>query len=75
MATTDTLRRLPISVEDFTRLEVAARDRAPHLRLDLDHTDTGEPFVSVMGPTAWEAVATIIRSEHGELCRKLGDEG
>jgi hypothetical protein len=57
MTTTDTLaepmvappshRPLPLSSADFRRLSKHFRDHTPHLKLDLDHTDTGEPFVSV----------------------------
>jgi hypothetical protein len=45
-----TYRPLPISSADLRRLSDTFRDLAPHLSLSLDHTDTGEPFVSVMAP-------------------------
>jgi hypothetical protein len=76
MTTADTYCPLQFSNADFRHLKKAIRDHAPHLKLDLVHTDTGEPFVSVTTPRitlagpmmaspSWEAAATIIRAERG----------
>jgi hypothetical protein len=59
-----TYRPLPFSSADFRRLKKTVRDRAPHLELDLYHTDTGEPFVSVTDPgITTDADPIIIRGE------------
>jgi hypothetical protein len=53
-------------------------------KLDLVHTDTGEPFVSVTAPRitlagpmmaspSWEAAATIIRAERGWIVHNPED--
>ena len=80
MTTADTYCPLQFSNADFRHLKKAIRDHAPHLKLDLVHTDTGEPFVSVTAPRitlagpmmaspSWEAAATIIRAERGPCLR------
>jgi len=75
MTTTDTLRRLPISSEDFLCLKGAVADRDRNLRLTLLQTDIGEDFIVVEVsrpplfpgfPTEADAIiAHVIRGERG----------
>jgi hypothetical protein len=73
--TAETYCPLPFSTADLRGLENAIEDRVGKLlTLDLGNTETGEPFISVMAPgITWEAVATIIRSEHGWQMHRGGD--
>ena len=65
--TTDGICRHPISIDDFLRLKAFVGDRDRHLRLELDHTDIGEAYISVMIKGVPDAFATIIRGENGWL--------
>jgi hypothetical protein len=75
MTTAETYRPVPFSTVDYRGLKKAFLDRAPKLELDLGHTDTGIPFVSVMDPRAGfnDAPPCITRSEHGWQMHRGGD--
>jgi hypothetical protein len=73
--TADTYAPLPATDEALSGLKEALRGRAPHLELDLGHTDTGVPFVSVTVPGAgFEDTVVITRSELGWQIHR-GEEG
>jgi hypothetical protein len=74
-ATADTYMPLLFTYEALRRLKKAFRDHAPHLELDLGHTDTGMPFltVAVPGDDFDDAPAVITRGERGWQMVRGGD--
>jgi hypothetical protein len=85
MTTFETYRPVPFSTVDyrglakaddgFAILKKAFLDRAPNLELDLGHTDTGIPFVTVTDPAAGfdAAPPCVTRAERGWQMHRGGN--
>jgi hypothetical protein len=65
--TPETYAPIPITDEALRRLKKAFRVHAPAVELDLGHTETGLPFVTVTAPRAGfdDAPPCITRNERG----------
>ena len=64
--TAETYAPLQFTNEALRGVQEAFRDHAPpDVELDLDYTDTGEPFLIVGEPGAGLDDAIITRGEHG----------
>jgi hypothetical protein len=73
--TAETHAPTPITDEALLRLKKAFQDHAPDVELDLGHTDTGLPFVTVTVPGAGfdDATPCITRGERGWQMHRGGN--